>query len=81
MLPTVTQLTEALDQVQLQCIADIRRATQYRASKAPPSAGATPPSAATALRGSIRLPRMELPVFRGEQEKWRSFWDEFANAL
>ena len=76
-LPTVTQLTEALDQVQLQCTADIRRATQYRASKAPPSTGTTPPSAATALRGSIRLPRIELQVFQGEQEKWRSFWDEF----
>ena len=33
------------------------------------------------LRGSVRLPRMELPTFDGEQEKWRDFWDEFRNAL
>ena len=32
-------------------------------------------------RGNIRLPRMELPRFTGDQERWRDFWTEFTNAL
>lgn len=32
-------------------------------------------------RGNIRLPRMELPRFTGDQERWRDFWTEFTNAM
>ena len=30
---------------------------------------------------SFRLPRVELPTFKGDQESWRAFWDEFQNSL
>ena len=31
--------------------------------------------------GTVRLPRLELPTFHGDQSKWRPFWEKFNNAL
>ena len=29
------------------------------------------------MYGNIRLPRIELPKFRGDVLKWQSFWGQF----